>query len=90
MSVGFVPWSDITEMKERKVFAQTFVNIVVKNPQGYIDKQSSAFKRMVMQMNYNSYGSVVGISPNGLKCTYKELKSLLDNRLKEYQCTYDC
>ena len=83
VSVGFVPWTDIVEIKETKVFNQSFINLVVKNPQEYIDSPRIAFKRRLMQINYKSYGTVIGISTNGLKIKYKELKALLDERFAD-------
>ena len=85
MSNGFIPWDDIIEMKEIQIVNQRFINVVVKNPQDYIDRQKSAFKRKSLQLNFNQYGCVIGITPNGLKCNYKELKELLDNKLAEYK-----
>ena len=85
VSAGLVPWTDIVEIRETKVVNQTFINLVVKNPQVYIDRQKSAFKRKLMQMNYNTYGTVIGISSNGLKCDYRELKATLDRKLEEYK-----
>ena len=84
VSVGFVPWTDIVEIKETKVLNQTFINLVVKNPQDYIDRQKSVFKRKSIQINYKSYGTVIGISANGLKIKFKELKALLDERFADF------
>jgi hypothetical protein len=83
VSVGFIPWTDIVEIRETKVANQTFVNIIVKNPQHYIDKQTSAFKKKLIQLNYNQYGTVIGISATALKCDYKELKAMLDKKFDE-------
>lgn len=85
VSVGFIPWTDILEIKETKVVNQKFINLVVKNPQEYIDRQQSLFKRKAMQINHNSYGTVIGISANGLKSNYKGLKLLIDNKFEEYK-----
>jgi hypothetical protein len=84
ISAGFVPWTDIVEIKETKVVNQLFINLVVKNPQDYIDRQKSAFKRKSIQINYKSYGTVIGISTNGLKIKYKELKAILDSRFADF------
>ena len=84
ISAGFIPWTDIVEIKETKVFNQTFINLVVKNPQDYIDRQKSAFKRKSIQINYKSYGTVIGISANGLNIKFNELKALLDQRFANF------
>ena len=85
VSAGLIPWPDILEIKEIKVVNQTFLNIIVKDPQEYIDRQKSAFKRKTMQINYNSYGTVIGISSNGLQYNYSELKKLLETKLAEHK-----
>jgi hypothetical protein len=85
VSAGLVPWTDVLEIRETKIANQTFINLVVKNPQEYIDRQKSAFKRKVMQINYDTYGTVIGISANGLKCDYRELKATLDKTFSEFK-----
>jgi hypothetical protein len=85
VSAGLVPWGDVLEIRETKIANQTFINLVVKNPQEYIDKQKSAFKRKLMHINYDTYGTVIGISANGLKCDYRELKAILDRTFSEFK-----
>jgi hypothetical protein len=89
VSAGFVPWTDIVEIKETKVVNQLFINLVVKNPQDYIDRQKSAFKRKTMQINHKNYGTVIGISTNGLKIKYDELKALIDSRFADFKSKYE-
>jgi len=80
ISAGFVPWTDITAIKETRVFNQRFINLVVKNPQDYIARQKSFIKRKLVQSNYSSFGTAISISANGLKCNQSELKVILDNK----------
>jgi len=87
VGAGFIPWDDIIEMKEIQVVNQTFINVLVKNPQDYIDRQKSTFKRKSLQLNFNRYGCVIGISSNGLKCNYKELREILNSKFAEYKKT---
>jgi hypothetical protein len=82
LSAGFIPWSDIDEIKETIIANQKFISLIVKNPQTYIERQPSAFKRWAMKRNYKSYGAAIGISANGLKYNYKDLKTLLDKKLR--------
>ncbi|MGZ4035423.1 MAG: STM3941 family protein, partial [Bacteroidia bacterium] len=85
ISAGFIPWTDILAMTETTVVNSSFINVIVKNPQDYIDKQKSAFKRKMMKLNYKSYGSVITIQANGLNCTYPKLKALLENSFEEFK-----
>jgi hypothetical protein len=84
-SAGLIYWSDIETIKEIKVASQILLNIIVRNPQHYIDRQTSAFKRKVMQMNLKSSGTPISISANGLQCNYASLKDLLETKLEEYK-----
>jgi hypothetical protein len=80
---GFIPWSDIIAVKEAIVANQRFINLVVKNPQDYIDRQKSAFRRKVMQKNCDIFGTAIGISANSLKINHRELKRILKKRLSD-------
>jgi hypothetical protein len=82
---GFIPWSDIIAVKEAVVANQRFINLVVKNPQDYIHRQKSAFKRKVMQKNYEIFGTGIGISTNSLKINYRELKGIIEKRVSDFK-----
>lgn len=82
ISAGFIPWSDIIEIAETKVANQSFVNIIVKNPQFYIDKKKNLFARKLVEINYKSFGTVIGISPNTLNCEYGKLLKTLKMRFE--------
>jgi hypothetical protein len=83
VAAGFIPWSDIIAVKETVVASQKYINLVVKNPQEYIDRQNSAFKRKITQKNYDIFGTVIGISANSLKISYGELKGILEKRVSD-------
>ena len=85
LSVGLVLWTDILEIKEIKVVNQTFICLIVKNPQDYIDRQTNVIKGVLMQKNYDSYGTAIAISANGLNCGYQELKDTLDKKFLEFK-----
>jgi hypothetical protein len=83
VSAGFIPWSDIIAVKEAVIANQRFINLVVKNPQEYIDRQKSVFRRKIMQKNHDIFGTGIGISTNTLKISYSELKKILEERVSE-------
>lgn len=85
VSAGFIPWTDIITIKETKIVNQKYINIVVKNPQMYIDRQKSALKRKAMQVNYKTWGTAIGITVNGLKINYDELKSLIEKNFSNFK-----
>lgn len=84
VSAGFVPWTDVIAIQESRVFNNRFINLMVKNPEEYIARQKNIFKRKLVQSNYNSFGTAISISENGLKSNYQELKVLLDNKFAEF------
>ncbi len=84
VSSGFIPWGDVIAIKERIIGRQKLIDIVVKNPQFYKDRQKNSFKRKVIQVSINMYGPVIPITVNGLKITYAELKTLLEKKFKEF------
>ncbi|MBK8568428.1 MAG: hypothetical protein IPN76_35265 [Saprospiraceae bacterium] len=85
VSGGFIPWSDVEDITEFKVYRQKFVCIGVKNPQDYIDKQTSELKRKAMQLNQTTYGAAISINANGLECNHERLKSLLKQKFSEFK-----
>ncbi|MCC6725376.1 MAG: hypothetical protein IT258_12790 [Saprospiraceae bacterium] len=85
VNAGFIPWSDVTDITEFKVFKQKFVCIGVKNPQDYIDRQTSVLKRQAMQLNHTTYGAAISIAANGLECNHERLKSLLKQKHSEFK-----
>jgi len=85
ISIGFVPWTDVIEIKETRVANQNIICLTLKNPQDYIDRQKNSIKKKSMQMNYKNFDTVVVISVNGLKCDFKELKNMLYLRFNEFK-----
>jgi hypothetical protein len=86
---GFIPWSDIIAVKETVVANQRFINLVVRNPQEYIHRQKSAFKRKIMQKNYDIFGTAIGISANSLKIDYSELKGIIEKRVSDFKIEHN-
>ncbi|WP_342333115.1 STM3941 family protein [Pedobacter sp. FW305-3-2-15-E-R2A2] len=80
ISIGFIPWVDIVKIQKLSIGKQTFINVEVKNPLSYIDRQENILKRCWMKIHYKLYGSVIGITTNRLKCSQNELLRLLRAR----------
>lgn len=85
VSAGFIPWCDIITIKETKIVNQKYINIVVKNPQMYINRQKNALKRKAMQVNYKTWGTAIGITVNGLKINYDDLKLLIEKKFSDFK-----
>ena len=81
VSAGQILWSDIENISVIEIHSQKLIMLQVKNPQDYIDKQTSNFKRKMMQLNYKMYGTPLSITSNGLKISFDELLSTLTDKL---------
>lgn len=81
LSAGQVPWTDIEKISVIEINRQKLILLDVKNPQEYIDRQPNGFKKKLMQINHNSYGTPLSISDNSLQIEFDELVTLLTNRL---------
>lgn len=82
---GFVSWEEVLEIKELRISGQMFINLVVRDPEIYIERQESTFRRRLMRANLKRFGTVVSISANGLQSSHRKLKLLLDARFLEYK-----
>jgi hypothetical protein len=81
VSAGQILWSDIENISVIEILRQKLIMLQVKNPQNYIDKQTSGFKRKMMQMNLNMYGTPLSITSNSLQIKFDELLNILNNHL---------
>ena len=81
VSAGQILWSDIEDIVVIEIQRQKLIMIHVTNPQDYIDKQVSWFKRKMMQMNYNMYGTPLSITSNALNISFDELMTTLTGKL---------
>ncbi len=82
-SVGLIKWADITEIKTGEIKSNKFLVIKVKDPEGYIAKGKSFFKRRLLQMNYIQYGGPIHIGSGTLKCKFSELEKLIREAFEE-------
>lgn len=80
LSPGQVLWSDIENISVIEINRQKLILLDVKNPQDYIDRQSNGFKKKLMQINFNSYGTPLSITANSLQIEFDELFRLLNEK----------
>jgi hypothetical protein len=90
LSVGLIQWNDISIIIERIIQVshfskQSFVVIILKNPESYISKQTNAIKRKIITSNLKSYGLPINITSNGLTIKHNDLLLLLKKNLKKYK-----
>ena len=85
LSAGQILWQDIEAIQVLQIQRQRLILVLVNNPQDYIDRQSSSWKRKLMAMNYRQYGTPISISSNGLKISFGELLRMLEQQLAQFQ-----
>ena len=81
VSAGQILWSDIEYISVIEIHRQKLIMLHVKNPQDYIDKHTTGFKRKMMKMNFKMYGTPLSLTSNGLKISFNELFTTLTNKL---------
>lgn len=82
LSIGFINWNEITEIKTATYENSKFLLVFVKDPAIALNN-AKGLKKKMMEGNMNNYGTPLSISPNTLKCNFDELEKLLQERLKE-------
>jgi hypothetical protein len=73
----FIAWKDILGFEEIRIHRQPIIIIDIANPDFWIEKETNAFQKKMMQFNLNSYGSPFNIAPAGLNISYGELMEML-------------
>ncbi len=75
----FIKWSDINGFEEIKIQSTRIVIIGVKNPEYWLDKETSVFRRKIMQFNISNYNSPFNIAASGLDISSDQLIETLNN-----------
>jgi hypothetical protein len=83
VSAGQILWSDIENIAVIEIYRQKLILLQLNNPQDYINKQQNGFKRKIMQMNLNSYGTPLSISSNSLQIKFDDLVTILTTHLNK-------
>lgn len=84
VSAGQILWSDIEDISVLEVNRQKFITLKVKNPQDYINRQGSAIKRKMMEINYNMCGTPITISAGSLQISFDELLRLVQDNYQKH------
>lgn len=81
----FIKWSDINGFEEIKIQSTRNVIIGVKKPDYWLDKETSGFRRKLMQFNINNYNSPFNITAAGLDISSDKLLETLNNYYDIYK-----
>ena len=82
--IEFILWKDISGFEEIKIQSTRIVIIGVKNPDYWLDKETSVFRRKLMQFNINNYNSPFNIASSGLDISSNKLLETLNNYYDRY------
>ena len=83
LSAGEILWEDIEDISVMQLHKQKFIMLHVKNPQDYIDRQTSLFKRKGMQLNHKMYGTPLSLNANSLKISFDDLLARITEKFQE-------
>ena len=84
-NLGFVPWSDVLEIKTKRIFLQNFLIIILRNPEEFINKQTSTRKKFTTSANFRQTGSPFIISLGALMGSAEELQKLVIDKFEAYK-----
>lgn len=90
VSLGLVPWEDITEIGISRLQAGLFnkayfISVYVKNPDEYIGKGKNAMVRQALNWNMKNYGSPINIMPQPLGMKHDELERIIREAFEQYK-----
>ncbi len=81
----YIKWSEINSFEEIKIQSTRIVIIGVKNPEYWLDKETSGFRRKLMQFNINNYNSPFNIASAGLDISPERLIETLNKYFDRYK-----
>ncbi|GAB2802970.1 hypothetical protein GCM10027275_56400 [Rhabdobacter roseus] len=81
----FIKWTDIKGFEEIKIQSTRIVIIGIKNPEYWLDKETSGFRRKLMQFIINNYNSPFNIASAGLDISSDSLIGTLNKYFDRYK-----
>jgi hypothetical protein len=81
----FIPWNEIRGFEKIKIHSTRIVVIVVKNPESWLEKETSGFRKKLMRLNINNYSSPFNIAESGLDISANELNGKLNSYFDKYK-----
>ena len=85
ISKGLIKWDDIVSIKRIDVMSTKFLLIGVKNPEKYVDNETSKIKKRLLQSNLKKYGTPITISSTTLEYDFDRLEEVLLSSYNEYK-----
>jgi hypothetical protein len=85
VSSGQIAWQDIQDITVLEIARQKIILIKVSNPDDYIARQKSRFKRKIIKLNYDNFQTPIQITANGLKCSFDDLFEMISYSFKKFK-----
>jgi hypothetical protein len=82
-SLGVIKWSDISEIKIDSINGKKVLVILVNNPDDYIQRDTNAFTRKALEVNYKYLSTPIVISTATLNCRFEDLVEIVQSKFKE-------
>lgn len=83
LPAGQILWSDIEKVSVIEISGQRIIMLTARNPQDYIDRQTSLFVRKGMELNNRLYGTPLSLTANGLKISFDDLLATVTKKFEE-------
>src|SRR5690606_30322687 len=74
----FIKWHEILGFEEIKIQSTRILIIGVKNPEYWLEKETSTIRKKMMQFNINNYNSPFNIAAAGLDISSNDLNEYLN------------
>ncbi len=82
-SVGFIPWSQVSDLTTTSVESQRFVTVHLADDGPYLAR-GSRIVRLMNRANTRMTGSPINISSSSLKISFEELEKTLRHYFERY------
>lgn len=82
--VGLIQWKDMTDIKIFQIKSTKILVLLVSNPEFYIEHAPGTISRKLMQMNWKLSGSPINLASAGLKCSFSELETWIQEGWERY------
>lgn len=82
-AVGWIAWSDVSDITVISVSGQEMLVIKVVNPERYIERGNRC-SRMLRKANMRLSGSPVTLSPHALRINLNDLQDALNEAVEKY------
>jgi len=80
VSIGLIEWKNIKSVGFIEIYGQKMLKIEIDDINKILAKKPG-WKKFLLNLNKNQFGSPILISSNALKCDIQELYSILKNKI---------